>query len=101
MVEQAMLRHFFILRTRFSVVVVRIDRDTATWCEFPPHFEIARFHQFHEIFPDDVDAVLVEVTVVSEAEQIQLQRLRLDEFLIRDVRDVDGCEVRLVRDWAQ
>lgn len=85
MIEQTMFSHSFVFRARFSVVVVRVDRDAAAGRELAPHFEITWLHQLDEVFPDDVDAVFVEIAVVAEAEQVQLERFRLDELLVRDV----------------
>ena len=46
---------------------LRMDRWTNHRArKLAPHLDIFRIHQLHEIFHDDVDAVLVKVPVIAE-----------------------------------
>ena len=57
-----------------AVIAVGVDGDAAARGEFAPDFDIFRIHQANEILHDDVHAVLMEITVVAETEQVQLDR---------------------------
>ncbi|MNV58168.1 hypothetical protein D3C71_1505280 [compost metagenome] len=68
MVQQPVLGHGLVLRSRASVVAVRIDGDAAARREFAPHLNIARVHQGNQIIHDNVDTVFMEITMIAEAE---------------------------------
>lgn len=101
MIHHPMARHLFILRPRFPVVAIRIDRDAAAWSELAPYLDVARVHQLDQIVHDDVDAILVKITVIAEAEQVQLERFALNHFDVRNVADVDRRKVWLASNRAQ
>ena len=44
MVHHAMFSHLLVFRSRFAVVGVRVDGDTAARGEFAPDFNEARVH---------------------------------------------------------
>lgn len=92
---EALLGQFLVLGARTAVVGVRVDGDAATWGEEAGDLDVFGIHQFDEVFHDDVYAVLVEVSVVSEAEKIELEALALDHLHVRDIADAEFREVRL------
>ena len=63
---KALFCSLFPLSTRLAVICVWIDGQTTARRKLAPHLDIFRIHQLHEIFHDDVDAVLVKVTVIAE-----------------------------------
>ena len=71
------------------------DRYSASWHEISGDFDIAGLHEFDEVFHDDVDAVFMEIAVVSEAEEVEFEAFALDHFLVGNVADDDVSEVRL------
>ena len=84
-----------------SVVGIWVDSDAAARSEDAGHFDVAWIHQLDEVLHDDVDAILVEVAMAAEREQIKLERLRLHHLHIGDVRDDDVGKVRLTRDGTE
>ena len=84
-----------------AVVGKGVDGDAATGGEDAAHLDIAGIHQSHQVLEDDVDAILVEVTVVAETEEIELEALALDHILAGDIVDDDSGEVGLPRLGAQ
>lgn len=69
---ETLLGQFLVLGTRTAVVGVGVDGDAATWGEEAGNLDVFGIHQSDEVLHDDVYAVLVEVSVVSEAEKIEL-----------------------------
>ena len=63
---KALFCSLFPLGTRLAIVCVWIDGQTTTRRKLAPNLDIFRIHQLYEIFHDDVDAVLVKVTVIAE-----------------------------------
>jgi hypothetical protein len=92
---ETLFGQFLVLGTRTAVVGVRIDGDAATRGKEACDLDVFGIHQFDEVLHDDVYAVLVEVSVVSEAEKIELETLALDHLDVRDIADAKLCEVRL------
>ena len=78
-----------------------MDGDAAAWCEDARHLNVAWIHEPDEVLHNDVDAVLVEIAVVAEREEVEFQRLRLHHPDIGDVRDHDVGKVRLSCDRAE
>ena len=68
---------------RLAVVTVRVNRDAAARRELAPDLDVLRLHELDEILHDDVHAVLMEIAVVAEAEQIQLERFALNHADVR------------------
>ena len=92
---EALFGQFLVLCARTAVVGVRIDGNAATWGEEACDLDIFGVHQFDEVLHDDVYAVLVEVSVVSEAEKIELETLAFNHLDVRDIADAELREVRL------
>ena len=84
-----------VLGAGTAVVGVRVDGDAATWGEEAGNLDVFGIHQFDEVLHDDVYAVLVEVSVVSEAEKIEFETLAFNHLDVRDIADAELCEVRL------
>ena len=101
MIHQALLSQLLILGTWAAVVGIRIDADATTRGEEPDDLYILGIHQTNEILHDDIDAVLMEITMIAETEKIQLQTLRLHHPLTRNIHDLDLCKVRLTRDGTK
>lgn len=99
--KKAELGHFFVFRSRSSVVGVGINADAASWCEDSRHFDVFWIHQFDEVLHDDVDTIFVEVAVVSEAEQVELQALAFHHFMVGEIVDAYFGKVGLPRDGAE
>ena len=98
---EALFGKFFVLGARTAVVGVGIDGDAATWGEEAGNLDVFGIHQFDEVFHDDVYAVLVEVSVVSEAEKIELETLAFNHLDVRDITDAELREVRLSCNWTE
>ena len=101
MVCHAVPSDFLPAGARLAVVAVRVNRDAAARRELAPDLDVLRLHELDEILHDDVHAVLVEIAVVAEAEQIQLERFALNHADVRYIRDGDGGEIRLAGNRAQ
>ena len=78
-----------------AAVHERVDGDAAARSELAVDLHVLRLQQPEEVVVDQVHHVLVEIAAVAEAEEVELERLRLDEFLCGNVADGDGREVRL------
>jgi len=89
------------LGARAAVVGIRMDGDATARSEDTSHLDVARIHELDKVLHDDVDAVLVEVAMAAEGEQIELERLRLHHLDIGDIGDDDVGKVRLASDGTQ
>ena len=86
----------------FSAVVgVGPDWDAASWGEYSCHLNILRVHKADKVLHDDVDAVLMEVTVIAEAEKIKLKTLALHHLHVGNVWYANLGEVGLACDGAE
>lgn len=65
------------------------------------HFEVAGIHEGHEVLHDDVHAVLVEVAVVAEREEVELEAFALHHPLAGYVAYDNTREVGLAGFRAQ
>ena len=54
-----------------TIVSVWIDADTTTWGEDTRHLYIFRIHEADKVFHDDIDAILMEVAMITEREEIE------------------------------
>ena len=70
MVEKPLFGQLFIFSARPAVVAVRVNADAAARSENTGYFDIFGVHQADKVFHDDVDAILMEGSVIAEAEQI-------------------------------
>ena len=98
---EALLGEGLVLGAGTTVVGVRVDGDASARGEEAGNLYVFWIHQFDEVLHYLVDTVLVEITVVAEAEQIQFQALALNHPDVRNITDPDLREVRLPRDRAQ
>jgi hypothetical protein len=91
------------LESFFSVVGTRKreDCDSAPGGELADHLQIAGRKKAGQVVADLLDAVLMEITVISETKKVELQRLGLDHFLICEVIDENFGEVRLTGERAK
>ena len=101
MIEQALLGHLLVLGTRTAVVGEGIDADATTRGEEARDLNVLGVHESDEVFHDDVDAVLVEVAVIAEGEEVEFEAFALDHAAVGDVGDADLGEVGLARNGAQ
>ena len=92
---ETLFSQFLVLGARTSVVGVGIDGDAATWSKEAGDLDVFGSHQSDEVLHDDVYAVFVEVSMVSEAEKIELEALAFDHLHVRDIADAEFREVRL------
>ena len=84
-----------------AVVGVRVDGDATARGEESGDLYVLGIHQFDEVFHDFVDAILMEIPMVAETEQVQFQTLALDHPHVRNITDPDLGKVRLSRDRTQ
>lgn len=101
MVEQALTGHFLILSARAAIVCIRIDADAATGQEEPQHLNILGIHEANKVFHNDIDAVLMEVTVIAEGKEVKLEALRLNHALVGHIHNLYLSEVGLAGDGTQ
>ena len=92
---ETLFGQFLVLCARTAVVGVGIDGDAPTWGEETGNLDVFGIHQFDEVLHDDVYAVLVEIAVVAETEEIKFQTLALHHLYIRNITDANLREVRL------
>ena len=90
--------NFLPFRTRLAIIAIGVNRDTAARSELPPNLYVLWIHQGNKILHDDVHAVLMKVTMITEAKQVELQALAFHHALARNIRDINGSEVGLSRD---
>ena len=68
-----------------TVVGEGFDGDATTGIEQAYDLQILGIHQLDQILHDDVDTILVEVTVITEAEEVEFQALALHHQRARNV----------------
>lgn len=95
MCGETLFGQFLVLGARTAVVGVGINGDAATWGEEAGNLDVFGIHQFDEVLHNDVYAVLVEVSVVSESEKIEFEALAFNHLDVSDVADAELREVRL------
>ena len=99
--QEAILRHLLVLRAWFAIVGKGINADAATRNKDARHLDVLWCHQADEVLHDDVDAVLVETTVIAKREEIKLEALALHHLLVRQVAYPYLCKVWLACDGTQ
>ena len=92
---------FLVLSAGAAIVAEGKDADASPWGEVPKDLDVARVHQLDEIRHNDIHTVLMEGTVITEAEEVELEALALDHLHIRDIADVYGRIVGLSGDGAE
>ena len=63
---KAFFCRLFPLCTRLAIICVRIDGQTTARCKLAPYLDVLRVHQLDEVFHDDIDAIFVEIPMVTE-----------------------------------
>ena len=76
MLHQTALGEVGIFRAGRAVVGVGTDGDAATGREETDDLDVFGFHQADKVFHDDVDTVLMEITVVAKGEEVEFGRSR-------------------------
>ena len=99
MTKKPLLDH--VLMLGIAIVGKGLDRDAATGIEQAYDFQIFGIHQLDQVLHDDVDTVLMEVPVITEAEEIEFQALALHHQGTRNIIDDDMSEVGLTSLGAQ
>ncbi len=74
-----------MLMVSIAIVGKGMDGYASARSEYALDLNVARIHEGYKILHDDVDAILMKVAVVAEAEEIEFQALALDHFLTRDI----------------
>ena len=97
--QEALFHHVLMLSV--TVVGEGLDGDAATRIEQADDLKIFWIHKFDQVLHDDVNAVLVEIAMVAEAEEIEFQALALHHQRARDVVDNKVSEVGLTCLGAQ
>ena len=90
-----------IIGSRTAVIGVRVDGNPSSGSKQAKHFYVLRIHEFDQVIHDYVDTVLMETSVVPEAEQVQFQALALHHPDVGDVADPYLSEIRLPCDGAE
>jgi hypothetical protein len=85
MIHHPVIRHLLILGTRTAIIGVWIDADATTRSENACNLDILRIHKAYEVLHNLIDAILVEVAMITEREKIELEALALHHTLVREV----------------
>ena len=101
MLLQSVFCQFLVFGAGATIVGIGIDADATARGEESCHFNIFGVHQPDEVLHDDVDAVLMEVAVVAEAEEVEFETLAFHHFLAREIGNSDFREVGLSGDGAE
>ena len=91
--DEALAHHVLVVAV--AIVGKRLDADAAARVEQADDLQVLGVHQLDQVLHDDVDAILMEVAVVAETEQVQFQALALNHAHARDVIDDDAAKVGL------
>lgn len=92
--------HFLILRARSAIVGIRKYAYASTWQEKACHLYIFRVHEFYEVLHNYVHAILMEITMITEREEIEFQTLAFHHPFIRYIHYLYLGKVWLTCDWA-
>ena len=84
-----------LLVVSVCIVGKGVDTDSSAWHEIAGDLQILRIHQFDQVLHDDVHAILMEIAVVAEGEEVELEALALHHPFARDITDIQMSEVRL------
>lgn len=92
---EALLGKHLILSAWTAIISIRVYGYASARGEEACYFNIFRIHQLDKILHDSVDAVLMEIAVVTETEQIEFQALAFHHSDIRNITDSYFGEIRL------
>ena len=84
-----------------AVVAIGVDRESAAGEEFAPHFDVPGMQQFDEVCHDHIDAVFMEITMISIAKKVQFQRFAFYHVFVGNIGNINGSKVRLTRLWTK
>ena len=79
----------------------RIYGDASARREESCHLQIQRIHEPEKVVGNDIDAVLMKIAMVAEAEKIEFQALALHHALTWHIADYYACKIRLTGDRAK
>ena len=100
MFTQALPGNLLPGRAGFSVVAVRIQRNSAARKEPPPHLNVFGIQKGNQVLHDPVDDILMKVAMVAEGKQVKFQRLAFDNLFVRHVGNDDIGIIRLAGNGA-
>ena len=100
-IHQPMFRHLFELRSRTTVIGIRIDRDASTRSKDSRDFDIFGVHQFNKVFHDDIYTIFMKSSMIAEAEKVEFQTFAFYHFYFRNVADTYFGKVRLSGNGTQ
>ena len=63
---KALFCRLFPLCTRLAIVCIWIDGQTTARCKLAPYLDVFRVHQLHKVFHDNVDAIFMEIPMITE-----------------------------------
>ena len=63
---KALFCRLFPLCTRLAVVCVWIDGQTTAWRKLARYLDVLWIHQLDKVFHDDIDAIFMEIPMVTE-----------------------------------
>ena len=95
MVHEPVLCKLLVFCSWTTIVSVWIDADTATWGEDTRHLNIFRIHETDKVLHNDIDAILMEVAMITEREEIEFQALALHHSHVWHILYLYLCKVRL------
>ena len=75
MLHQAVHSHLFKLGALSAIVAVRVNGNAPSGSKLTPHLNVLGVHKLDKVLHNDINAVLVEIAVITEAVQIKFQRL--------------------------
>ena len=101
MLPQPVLSKFFPFCSLHAVVAVGVDGEASAGEEFAPDFDVARIEEVDQIVHDDIYTVFMKVTMIAEAEEVELQGFTFYHEISGNVGDVDGGKIGLPGFGAQ
>ena len=78
-----------------AVVSEGQDTDSAAGIEDTGYLNIAGVHESDKVLHDDIDAILVEVTVVTEREEVEFEGLGFHHSFTGNIGDDDSSVIGL------
>ena len=95
MLPQPVCSKFFPFCSLHAMVAVGVDGEAAAGKEFAPDFDVPGMEEVDQVVHDDIYAVFMEVTVIAEAEKVELQGFTFYHEISGNVGDVDGGKIGL------
>ena len=95
MLPQPVCSKFFPFCSLHTVVAVGVDGEASAGEEFAPDFDVPGMEEVDQVVHDDIYAVFMEITVIAEAEEVELQGFAFYHEISGNVGDVDGGKIGL------